>query len=106
MFAMICTKPDIVQVVGVVNRYMANPGGGHWIAVKKILRYIRGISDVVLRYGGSEFIVKDYMDSDFAGGLDKRKSITGYVFTLAEAAVSWVSKLQTIVAYLQQKQNT
>ena len=38
------------------------------------------------------------MDSDFAGDLDKRKSTTGYVFTLARAAVSWVSKLQTVVA--------
>ena len=38
------------------------------------------------------------MDSDFAGDLDKRKSTTSYVFTLAGAAVSWVSKLQTVVA--------
>ena len=37
------------------------------------------------------------MDSDFAGDLDKRKSATGYVFTLAGASVSWVSKLQTVV---------
>ena len=38
------------------------------------------------------------MDSDFTGDLDKRKSTTGYVFTLAGATVSWVSKLQTVVA--------
>ncbi|KAH9707030.1 Integrase catalytic domain-containing protein [Citrus sinensis] len=98
MFAMICTRPDIAQAVGAVSRYMANPGGEHWIAVKRILRYIRGTSDVALCYGGSEFTVRGYVDSDFAGDLDKRKSTTGYVFTLAEAAVSWVSKLQTVVA--------
>ncbi|KAH9752597.1 hypothetical protein KPL71_014753 [Citrus sinensis] len=98
MFAMICTRPDIAQAVGVISRYMANPGGEHWIAVKRILRYIRGTSDVVLCYGGSEFTVSSYVDSDFAGDLDKRKSTTGYVFTLAGAAVSWVSKLQTVVA--------
>ncbi|KAH9687275.1 hypothetical protein KPL70_014703 [Citrus sinensis] len=98
MFAMICTRPDIAQAVGVVSRYMANPGGEPWIAVKRILRYIRGTSDVALCYGGSEFTVKGYVDSDFAGDLDKRKSTTGYVFTFAGAAVSWVSKLQTVVA--------
>ena len=38
------------------------------------------------------------MNSDFTGDLNKRKSIIGYVFTLAEGAVSWISKLQTIVA--------
>ncbi|KAH9706497.1 hypothetical protein KPL70_012225 [Citrus sinensis] len=87
MFAMICTRPDIAQAVG-----------AHWITVKRILRYIRGTSDVALCYGGSEFTVRGYVDSDFAGDLDKRKSTTGYVFTLAGAAVSWVSKLQTVVA--------
>ncbi|KAK9200365.1 hypothetical protein WN944_015562 [Citrus x changshan-huyou] len=98
MFAMICTRPDIAQAVGAVSRYMANPGGEHWISVKRILRYIRGTSDVALCYGGSEFTVRGYVDSDFAGDLDKRKSTTGYVFTLAGAAVSWISKLQTVVA--------
>ncbi|KAH9648557.1 hypothetical protein KPL70_025642 [Citrus sinensis] len=98
MFAMICTRPDIAQAVGAVSRYMANPGGKHWIAVKRILRYIRGTSDVALCYRGSEFTVRGYVDSDFAGDLDKRKSTTGYVFTLAGVAVSWVSKLQTVVA--------
>ncbi|KAE8655608.1 F-box family protein, putative isoform 2 [Hibiscus syriacus] len=29
MFAMICTRPDITQAVGVVSRYMANPGKEH-----------------------------------------------------------------------------
>ncbi|KAE8671264.1 Detected protein of unknown function [Hibiscus syriacus] len=30
MFAMICTRPDISQAVGVVSRYMENPGKEHW----------------------------------------------------------------------------
>ena len=38
------------------------------------------------------------MNSDFTKDLDKRKSTTGYVFTLVGAVVSWVSKLQTVVA--------
>ncbi|KAH9670456.1 hypothetical protein KPL70_016992 [Citrus sinensis] len=76
---------------------MANPGGEHLIAVKRVLRYIKGTSDVALCYGGSEFTVRGYIDSDFAGDFDKRKSTTGYVFTLAGATVSWVSKLQTVV---------
>ncbi|KAH9687520.1 Integrase catalytic domain-containing protein [Citrus sinensis] len=98
MFAMICTRPDIAQAVGAVSRYMTNPGGKHWIAVKRILRYIRETSDVALCYGGSEFTVRGYVDSGFTGDLDKRKSTTGYVFTLTGAVVSWVSKLQTVVA--------
>ena len=38
------------------------------------------------------------MDLDFIGDLNKRKSTIGYVFTFAGGVVSWVSKLQIIVA--------
>ncbi|GKC55907.1 retrovirus-related pol polyprotein from transposon TNT 1-94 [Tanacetum coccineum] len=48
MFAMICTRLDIAHAVGVVSRYMAEPGKKHWEAVKRILRYIKGTSDVAL----------------------------------------------------------
>ena len=98
MFAMVCTRPDIAQAVGAVSRYMVNPGKEHWSAVKRILRYVKGTSNVALCYGGSNFTVRGYVDSDYAGDLDKSKSTSGYVFTLVGGAVSWVSKLQSIVA--------
>ncbi|KAL4271938.1 hypothetical protein GQ457_13G028490 [Hibiscus cannabinus] len=98
MFAMICTRPDIAQAVGVVSRYMANPCREHWNAVKRILRYIKGSLNVALCYGGSDFLISGYVDSDYAGDLDKSKSTTGYVFTIAGGAVSWASKLQSVVA--------
>ncbi|XP_072084661.1 secreted RxLR effector protein 161-like [Arachis hypogaea] len=98
MYAMICTRPDIAQAVAVVSQFMADPGKKHWNVIKRILRYIKGTSNVALCFGGSEFIVNGYVDSDFAGDLDKQKSTTGYVFTLAEGPVSWLSKLQTVVA--------
>ena len=66
--------------------------------MKRILRYIRRTSDIALCYGGSEFTIKGYVNSDFAGDIDKRKSTISYVFTLAGATVSWVSKMQTVVA--------
>ena len=38
------------------------------------------------------------MNSDFGGDLDKRRSLTGYVFTLGGCAISWKSTLQSTVA--------
>ena len=38
------------------------------------------------------------MNLDFVRDLNKKKSTTGYVFTLAEGVVNWISKLQTVVA--------
>ena len=98
MFTMVCTRPDIVHAVGAVSRYMANLGKEHQSVVKRILRYVKGTSNVALCYGGSNFTVRGYVDSDYAGDLDKSKSTSGYVFTLVGGAVSWVSKLQSIVA--------
>ncbi|GJZ10491.1 retrovirus-related pol polyprotein from transposon TNT 1-94 [Tanacetum coccineum] len=56
MFAMICTRPDIAHAVEVVSRYMAKPGREHWEAVKRILRYVKGTSDVALYFGDSDLI--------------------------------------------------
>ena len=63
-----------------------------------ILRYIRGTSDVALCYGGLKFAVWGYKDSDFVGDLNKSKSTTSYVFTLAGGAINWVSKQQIVLA--------
>jgi hypothetical protein len=102
MYAMVCTRPDISQAVSMVSRYMHAPGKGHWQAAKWILRYILGTVDVGLKFervdNGLDQILIGYVDSDYAGDLDKRRSTTGYVFTLAGGPVSWRSTLQTTVA--------
>ena len=97
MYAMICTRLDIAQLVSMVSRFMVDLGREHQNAVERILRYIKGIFDDALYFGESNFIVRGYVGSDFIGDLDKRKSTTGNVFTLARGSVSWLSKLQTVV---------
>jgi hypothetical protein len=54
MYAMVCIRPDIAHAVGVVSRYMNNPGKEHWEVVKWILRYLRGIATHALCFGGSD----------------------------------------------------
>eukprot|EP00252_Welwitschia_mirabilis_P018673 TRINITY_DN4156_c0_g1_i5.p1 TRINITY_DN4156_c0_g1~~TRINITY_DN4156_c0_g1_i5.p1 ORF type:complete len:1283 (+),score=262.04 TRINITY_DN4156_c0_g1_i5:125-3973(+) len=98
MYAMVCTRPDLAQAVGVVSRYMSNPGRTHWEAVKWMLRYLKGTQDHSLCFGGSGLKVVSYSDANFAGCGDTRKSTTGYVFTLGGGAVSWMSRLQSDVA--------
>jgi hypothetical protein len=39
-----------------------------------------------------------YVDSDYAADLDKRMSLTGYMFTVGDCAVSWRTTLQPVVA--------
>ncbi|GKE79396.1 retrovirus-related pol polyprotein from transposon TNT 1-94 [Tanacetum coccineum] len=98
-YAMICTRPDISNAIGMVSKYMHYPGKGHWQAVTWILCYIHNTDDVGLVFErGSSQWVEGYCDSDYVRDLDKRRSTTGYVFTLAKAPVSWKSTLQSTTA--------
>jgi len=103
MYAMVCTRPDLSHAVSMVSRYMHNPGKEHWQAVKWILRYILGTIDVGIKFQKQEMFNLDnrvvgYVDSDYAGDLDKRRSTTGYLFTMAGGPVCWRSTLQSTVA--------
>ena len=101
MYAMVCTRPDIAYSVGLVSRFIGNPGKTHWNAAKWTLRYLKGASESGILFGGNDGITSkiiSYVDSDFAGDLDKRRSTTGFVFTLYGGAVSWKASLQPVVA--------
>ena len=77
MYAMVYTRLDIYHAVGVVSRFLENPGKAHWEAVKWIFRYLRGTSKVCLSFGESEPSLEGYTDFDMAGDLDCRKSTSG-----------------------------
>ena len=101
MYAMVCTRPDLAYAASLVSRFMANPGREHWEATKWVLRFVKGTSDVGLLYkrvDEGEAKLRGFVDADFAGDLDKRRSLTGYVFTLFGCAVSWKAQLQPVVA--------
>ncbi|XP_075095074.1 secreted RxLR effector protein 161-like [Nicotiana tabacum] len=99
MYAMVCTRPDICQAVGLVSRYQTDPGLAHWQAVKRIMRYLKGTADYALCYqGGKDLRLVRYSDADHGGDLDERKSTSGYVFLLSDGAISWSSKKQSHVS--------
>ena len=47
---------------------------------------------------GDASVVRGYVDASWGEDPSTRKSQSGYVFTLGNAAISWKSKLQTTVA--------
>ena len=93
------TRPDITYAVSNMAKYSAKPTKQHWIAVKRIMRYLKGTLNYGLLYskdGSTECV--GFSDADWGGDLDDRKSTSGYLFQLSGAAVSWRSKKQTCVA--------
>jgi len=56
----------------------------HWEAVKWIFRYLKGTTGhgIMFNSGQGDPLVVGYVDSDYAGDMDDRRSPIGYVFTL------------------------
>ena len=98
LYIAVCTRPDIAYAVNALARHMAKPTMAHWSAAKGVLRYLLGTAKVCLVYSPSASKVIGYCDADYAGDMSTRRSTTGYVFLVANAAVSWNSKLQVTVA--------
>jgi hypothetical protein len=103
MYAMVCTRPNIAHVVGVLSRYMSKPGKEHWITIKRVFRYLRGTTSYGLCYQrrpGLDRVldIHGFVDADWTGDLDRRRSTSGYVFNIFGGAISWMSKRQVVVA--------
>ncbi|XP_073219627.1 secreted RxLR effector protein 161-like [Cicer arietinum] len=101
MYAMVCSRPDISHVVSVTSKLIGNRGMSHWKAVKWILRYLKGTQIMCLEYSKSSESskpVQRFVDSVFYGDLDKRRSFTGYVFTVFNNTVGSKANLQHIVS--------
>ena len=59
---MYATRPDISHAVSVVSRYMDRPGKGHWQAVKWILRYLKGSTNIGLCFDRELILIAKLMN--------------------------------------------
>nr|DAD41107.1 TPA_asm: hypothetical protein HUJ06_015430 [Nelumbo nucifera] len=73
------TRPDLMFVVSLISRYMGQPTELHLQAAKRVLRYLKGTTNLGIFYkkGGNDKLVA-FTDSDYAGDLEDRKSTSGY----------------------------
>ena len=75
------TRPDIAFAVRYVSRFMENPQVEHWIAVKRIFRYLQGTTSHGICFKpGEEVDFRGYSDAYWAGDHSERKSTSGYAF--------------------------
>jgi len=59
---------------------------------------LRGTSNKHLCFGGSNTDLAGYVDSNLVGDIDTKQSTAGYVFTVGGITMSWISRLQNVVA--------
>ena len=90
MYAAIGSRPDIAFAVSYLARFMQNPGTAHWEAVKRVIRYLKGMKDAKLTIGlGGTFAwaqedrrdhqgLEGFSDAD-GNSQEHRHAISGYV---------------------------
>ena len=90
------SRLDITLAIGIVSRFSANHIENHLMAVKRIMRYLKGIDDFGLYYKRSDkFELNAYTDVDWGGNIDDRKSTNGRALFLGRRLVTWTSKKQS-----------
>ena len=120
------TRPELKYIVSQLGKYAASPKEAHFKAMKRVFRYLAGTTDYGILYQPSEkkrdgdrsFFNADmprghagwnkpgdntvgldgFVDADHAGDVDDRRSVTGYVYLMADGPISWQSRSQTTVA--------
>lgn len=112
MYLAVGTRPDLAHAMGVLSRFLENPGLDHWKAALHVLSYVGRNKDMGLVYrkrqaansfdghvlGNDENSPIGYVDANYAMDRDDSKSTSGQVIVMAGGAISWRSKKQGIVA--------
>ena len=76
-------------------RFQVDPREAHYVKVKRIFRYLKGMLEVKLWYEKSnDFTLCAYTNTDWAGSMDDRKNTNGGAFFLGGRLVSSLNKKQ------------
>lgn len=93
------TRPDISFSMNKVCQFLHSPTSHHWVAMKRILRYLKHS----LRFGLSiqkspSFLISAFSDADWAGCSEDRRSTGGFAIFFGSNLISWSSYKQATVS--------
>jgi hypothetical protein len=95
-----CTRPDILFAVNKLSRYNNGYSDVHWQALLRIAKYLCTTKSQKLHFRPSTntgYTLTCYVDADWAGCAETRRSTTGYILYLCGAPLAFHSKRQKIV---------
>ena len=79
---------------------MAKPNDSHWIAAKKVLRYLKGTMNFGLLYTDKfDVQLAGFSDSNWVGNPDDRRSTTGYAFNIGSKSYHGAARNNQLFLY-------
>ncbi|CAI7772822.1 unnamed protein product [Closterium sp. NIES-53] len=94
MYLMTCTRPDLAYPLSLLARYVAlgRHRKVHWVAAKRVLRYLCSMSGMGLVLGGwARVVLTCHADASWVDDLATQRPSQGYTFSLGSGSVSWRS---------------
>lgn len=98
LYLSVATRPDIAHAASLLSQYNDCFGRAHWAAAKRVLRYLKGTTRFGILFGSRQSPLTGFVDADWGGSVDDRRSFTGYAFLWNGGIISWESKKQRTVA--------
>lgn len=100
MYLMLGSRPDISFAVNYFSRFQDKNTHEVWSHMKRILRYLKGSENTTLVYTRNENCVPltCFVDADWGGDINDRKSVSGFIIKIFGNTVSWVTRKQNCVA--------
>ena len=99
MYLVTGTRSDLAYTMLFLTQFSSCPIEEHIRAAKHIFRYVDGTWNLGLFYPHTTTNAIDvYVDTDFFGYIDTRRSTSGYIVLFNNGCISWFSKKQSSIA--------
>ncbi|CAI7833883.1 unnamed protein product [Closterium sp. NIES-53] len=102
LFAAVTCRPDLSHSASQLATYLKRPEGEHMAELDRALHYLVSTATVGLTYHKNGTTIPKligYVDADYAGDPDNRRSRTGYIYRLEPIGpISWQSSKQELIA--------
>jgi len=96
------TRPDISNAVRELSKVSAKGSDYHFDQLVRLVVYLRKTLDHKLKIFPNKehrkWVLDSYSDSDWAGDVADRKSVTGWIVRLNGAVICWGSRKQTLTS--------
>ena len=94
-----CTRPDVSFSASFLGRYASAPSESHWQLALRVVSYLLSTRSMGLTLGGVKTNpLECFVDADWGGCHETRRSTTGIISMLNHSPISWSSKRQATTA--------